>query len=315
MCVLLVALLCINSAPAFAANSGAEFDFSASDTLGKYSSYTKKVADNGISYVDVTNLNRIDTTRANSFADYRYGAYLLSSNESQYYSINNRNYGGALPANVLTIYADPEVQFQVVDTNNSLVADHIGQKNAKKINYYRKSTDNGHNVYYIEFVPAQSGTDQLMIQFSTNSTTVQPHYSLWFGHPLTKSDTRSFLMSTSILRPKTTSTNFGSYSPYIQDAAWVTSVTLEKQRENDIGCITKAYISVATPETTTFSDGQSTASKTIVFNFDVNRTSANTANGIYNFKLSNVTWNPLYSGAHYVYEGRATVAYLYAFGY
>ena len=96
--------------PAKAAETVSEFDFSAVDTAETYANYPKKESPDGINYVEATLLNQIDTTNQKNFADYRYGAYLLGRRDRHYYSISNRNYGGKIPSNILTIYADSLVQ-------------------------------------------------------------------------------------------------------------------------------------------------------------------------------------------------------------
>ena len=312
MCVLLVTLFCISTAPAHAAENTSEFDFSAVDALNKYDSYTKKTI-NERSCVEVTKINRIDTRSTTTFSSYRYGAYLRNSGDLQYYSISNPKYRSEITSNVLTIYADPEVHFEVTDATNKVVANDKGTYSKNLVQYYHKSTDNGHSVYYIEFVPQNT----VMVKFNTDSTSVQPHYSFWFGHPVTRSETsRKELVEMAVVKPRTSSAEYECYSPYIQDQAWVTSVTVEKRSENDKACVSSAYIALATPETTEYSEDRNTDSTKIVFDYDVSSTSAHIANGVYNFKISEVNWKSQTSGsACYTYKGYFYITYLYAFGY
>lgn len=293
-----------------------EFDFSAADALDAYDSYEKKVSPDGYAYVETTLLNRIDTTSNKSASDYRYGAYLRNSEERQYYSVFNLNYGGKITSNVLTICADPYVKFRIVDADGVQVVDYTSQYDISKVAKYKKSTDFGHNVYYIEFVPMQSGQSTLMIEFSSASSSVQPHYSFWFGHPLTRADELTFaLLDLSLNKPRTKGDLYPFLVTGIPRESWVTSIVVTKTREDDLGWVSSVNLTVYTPGETKSNLVASRVPASVVFNYDINSRTAHSAYGTYNFQIVNMVWNPKMSGpALYKYKGTAHLNYLYAFG-
>jgi len=314
------AVMIFGAVPAYAAETAAvsEFDFSDVDTLASYDAYPKEISEDGYEYVETYLLNRIDTTSTKTFADYRYGAYLENAADQHYYSVFNLNYGGKISSNVLTIYADTAVAFEVTDVTGALVASSVTTNyDVSKVEEYNKSIDNGHNVYYIEFKPMATGESTLMIRFSTNSATAQPHYSFWFGHPLTREGSKQIgLLQMVIGKPNTSSANFGIVATSLPRESWVTSVSVKKSQEMNKAWINNAYFTVLTPgETTNSNSVDAKAASTAVFNFDVDHYSAHSAYGTYYFKFSRVNWNTQLSGAAtYTYIGNATVNYLYAFG-
>lgn len=320
LAVVLVALFCVNSVPAYASDTISEFDFSAADTLDTYDSYSKKVSEDGFSYVETTLLNRIDTRSKFGFADYRYGAYLRDSEDRHYYSVFSLDYGGQISSNVLTIYADPDVHFSIVDTDGVRVADYTGQYDVSKVVKYKKSTDFGHNVFYIQFKAMPSGQSRLMIEFSTDSNSVQPHYSFWFGHPLTRTG-REYIYANGgeifvcANKPNTTGPRVPIYCSKMPEDSWVTSIEVYKTREEDKAWLSSASFTVFTPGKTTSNLSNSTTPASVVFNYDVYHYSANPARGTYEFQLIKATWNSKLSGpAAYFYYAKAYVNYLYAFG-
>lgn len=299
--------------PAKAAETVSEFDFSAVDTAETYANYPKKESPDGINYVEATLLNQIDTTNQKNFADYRYGAYLLGRRDRHYYSISNRNYGGKIPSNILTIYADSLVRFRVIDEDGLDVIDNERQYDFSTVKYYNKTQENGHSVYYIEFSPEQS---TFVIEFKTSSDSAQQHYSFWFGHPLTRSGSGLLaLASVAINKPETDSDKFGFYISSVPRKAWLTRLWINKTKEFDRAYVSNAYLSVFTPNTTTAASKQSTDSNTIKWIFDVNRYTATPAFGTYDFFFTNVTWNKNVSGpALYEINGNAYISYVYPFG-
>lgn len=316
--IVLLVLSFASFVPAYAADAVSEFDFSAADALDAYDSYEKVVSADGYSYVETTLLNRIDTTSQKSFADYRYGAYLRDPEDRHYYSVFNLDYGGKITSNVLTIYADPDVRFEIIDVSGAKIADYAGQYDVSKITKYKRSEDFGHDVYYIQFNPMQSGQSRLMIEFSTVSNSVQPHYSFWFGNPLTRTgrNTYSFPVAVSVRKPNTSTPTNSIYSYYftqVPEVSWITSVVVNKTSEDYPAWISSAYFTVVTPGNTT-AKSQSTSPISTKFTFDVNNYSANSAYGEYKFKITSVTWNSLPSPATYTYHGSVYVNYLYAFG-
>lgn len=209
-----------------------------------------------------------------------------------------------------------EDKFRVIDEDGMDVIDNERQYDFLTVKYYNKTQENGHNVYYIEFAPDTSGQSTLMIEFKTSSDSAQQHYSFWFGHPLTRSDsTQLALVSFAINKPKAESAKFGFYISSIPRSAWLTSLWVNKTKETDRAWVSKAYLSVLTPNTTTAAPKQSTDLSTIKWDFNVNKYTANSAYGTHNFFFTNVTWNDKVSGAAcYTLSGKAYISYIYPFG-
>lgn len=320
---LIMAMLAITPPVAHAdygdADDYREFDYSSVDSLNKYDSYekTKDPDDDGIMYVNVSSLNRIDTTQTIDVADFRYGAYLRNSDESQYYSISYSKTGGALPSNVLTIYADPEVAFELVDANKMLLANSSGNYSTA-VEDYERTKNFDHNIFYIELSSTKKAPGPLLLKFSTSSTSEQPHYSFWFGHPVPVVETFSniAILSLGILKPKT-STSFihPVHCTWFPRKSWIKSVTVTKKKEYDKAWISSATFQVLTPGQTTASQTQSTSNRIATFNYDVNSRTAYPAYCDYNFRFSNVKWNSSVSGpANYIYEGTVGVTFIYGLG-
>lgn len=319
---LIMAILTITPPVAHAyAPSGAdyrEFDYSSVDSLDKYDSY-EKIKDPGndeIMYVKVTSLNRIDTTTTIDVADFRYGAYLRSRSEVQNYSIPYPRADGALPSNVLTIYADPGVSFELVDANNMLVANSSGNYSSAVEEYER--TDNfEHNIYYVELSSTKKVPGPLLLKF-TNNWSDPRHYSFWFGNPVpvVASFSSIGLLNLDILKPNTsTPYNHPIQCTWFPRKSWVKSVIVTKTKESDLGWLSKAEFQVLLPGQKTATATQNTSNRTATFNYDVNNRTANSAYCVYNFRFSKVTWNPNVSGsAHYVYSGRVGVTFIYGLG-
>lgn len=321
--LLCIAMLSTVLATAKATEATSEFDFSSSDALNVYDTFEKTVLPNGISYVETIKLNRIDTRNQLPIDAYRYGSFLRNSDESQYFSVFNLPYGGAIVSNVLTVYADPEVQFNIVDSNGNFIANsNLINYDKSKISYFKRSDENGHKVYYMEFIPGQAEEGTLMIEFSTESKTVQPHYSFWFGHPLTRTQTYNAGTNTwlMLLKPQTSTPagqELGFYYNRGAPRAWVTDVNITRTAQKD-----QAYLNgpvnftVLVPGMTRNSVTQATNTNTAHFSFSVNSSSAYSAYGNYNFRVSSGKWGTIFTGpALYQYDGNVTVDYLYAFGY
>ena len=121
ICALVVLFCSIATAPAMAAQTTSEFDFSATDDINKYDEYKKTdlVTEDGeiITYVKAPLLNPVNT--ANPGNDpinfYRYGAFLRGIDDVQRYIFKNLDFSSdnsTMCMNTLTIYADPEVEFE-----------------------------------------------------------------------------------------------------------------------------------------------------------------------------------------------------------
>lgn len=324
MVALIMVVFITTASPAYAGDTSnwldyREFDYSDVDALDKYDFYAKEITQDGISYVKVSELNRIDTSNPKDVADYRYGAHLRNSTEQQIYSIANSNYGGVLPSNVLTIYADPEVAFDVIDVNGQRIVNSTGNYSISSVKNYEKTTNYEHAIYYIELLPMQTSQSSLLIRFSTSAVDVQPHYSFWFGHPVPVTETYDNigLLELGILKPNTSTKLLHPLSSTLfPRQSWVTSVKINKVSESDKAWMSSAYFQVLTPDQTTTKLTQNTSSRTAVFNYDVNRFTAYPAYGAYYFRFSKVTWNPNVSGpAYYVYSGNVGVSLIYGLGY
>lgn len=320
-------LLCVTMLSAMfvtaqAAEVVSEFDFSGSDSLNVYDTYEKKETLDGVPYVEVDKLNRIDTRNQLPIDTYRYGSFLRSSDELQRFLVVNAQYGGAIISNVLTVYADPDVQFKVTDANGVIVASSASEYDTSRVTYYKKSVDNGHNVYYMEFKPGQAGQNTLMIEFSTNSKTVQPHYSFWFGHPLTRTATYNLgnQVLVSLNKPKTSTPagqELGYYFSRGAGRVWVTDVDIVRTAQQDSAYLSgPVQFTVCVPGMSKNSVTQPTNTQTAHFSFDVNSSTAYSAYGTYNFRATSARWGTTFTGpAHYTYTGQVTISYLYAFGW
>lgn len=306
----------ISATSTYAASSG--FDFRAEDSIGKYDEYDK-VTDtaSNIEYVSVSRQNTINTTSNGLPASfYRYGAYLRSPEEVQNYMIPNYKYNGKINQNVLTIYADPEVKFEVLDSNKESVATNTGATSTGMVEYFKKSMDGSSMVYYLELKPMDVQVGKWIVKFTTTSA-AQPHYSFWFGNPLTKTGTATVNSSfmTSVQAPNRASTSVSVSSPSsIPTRAWVSRVTVKRVSLYGAANINRANLNL-TLSNGTQPVGDSTSNSTITFVAYPSNASAASAKGNYNFSLGSVSWKTgTRAGTIYRYEGKATIEYLYAFG-
>lgn len=317
--LLVLTLFAASAAPAYAAGTDTELDFSASDDINVYDSYAKRELEDGQQFV-FTNVNyRYNHDRPNAYKDFRFGAYLRNPEEKQLYSFLNIKYqtttadnNGLIP-NVLTVYADPEVDFNIVDYYGAQVANSTGWRDKNKVSYYNKTEDNGHIIYYLELSPAGTTDTRHIIEFSTTSSTVQPHYSFWYGHPIMKTATASCgSFSLSVSAPSKSSTNYPLTTSYsIPDRAWVTKVIVT--RTSASGQIVSGQITVKEPKATKFKIGRTVTQTTAEFECSANVAAAYPARGTYNFALTNMSWSSSTSGS-YSYRGNATIEYVYAVG-
>ena len=195
MALCMVSTICTSSALASgnadSVEAASKYDFSAEDSLDKYDQYLKEksngdILPEGTEYVERVAHNSVNVINPVPIGTYRRSAYLRSADEKQHYSFNNLIYpgDGVIPQNVLTVYADPEVNFELRDISGDVIVSNKGVRDYGEVAYYNKTTDNGHDVYYIELVPDEEATCTHMITFATDSTTTQPHYSFWFGEKI-----------------------------------------------------------------------------------------------------------------------------------
>ena len=232
--LLLVSLMLFSLIPisAYAADRSttSKYDYSSIDDINIYDTYEKMETETGISYVRATKQHFYAWNKPTAFESARYGSFLRNSEENQFFRILNAPFSSQLDLNILTIYADPEVEFSMTDYYGNFVVDSNGNYNKEKVSYYNQTTDNGHNVYFIDIVPAGIEDAWQMIQFYTTSTTSQPHYSFWFGNPLMETDTvTGSTFSLTAISPNRTSPWITVKGPTnVPERSWVLNVTIER---------------------------------------------------------------------------------------
>lgn len=323
VCASLVISCCLFPIPVNAAEVSSEFDFSAVDDIDAYDAYKKETFETAdgetVQRVHASKQNRLPSS-INDYPPnfYRYGAYLRNSDELQRYSFFNQDYAmknTTVCYNTLTIYADPEVKFEVVNANGQLVVDTNGVKANSLVEYYKKSSDNGHAVYFIELTPMKSNESEYMVMFSTNSTNTQPHYSFWFGTPLTKKATAVLgNISLSISARNTVSAAYPLSGYGIPEKAWVNTVTIKKISSTGDSYISRARLNVTLPNTSIYLVPMSTKSSSNVFDALPSVVGTSNAQGTYKVNLTDVSWFGTSFSGSYQYRGQVSVEYLYAFG-
>lgn len=310
-----------------AGGTASKYDFSAEDALDKYDQYIKDISDGtilpeGTEYVEKVPHNSVNTINPVPIGTYRRSAYLRSPDERQHYSFFNFKYSGdgVIPQNVLTIYADPEVNFELRDISGLVIANNRGVQIFSEIAYYNKTVDNGHNVYYIELEPDETGKSDNMITFTTDSTTVQPHYSFWFGAPLMETATvAGSPFSIRIAKPNTNSDAVIVTSPYGVPAkrAWVHTVEVDQISQRGAENASRKRMNVIMPGGKASTVAQYIADKKTSVKFEVHPSAAcaSPASGTYKFQLTDVSWKAgAAASASYICQGRMILTYIYAFG-
>lgn len=324
ICASLIISCCVFPVPVSAAEASSEFDFSAIDSIDAYDAYAKEEFETSsgeiVTRVYASAMNRIPSS-INTYPPnhYRYGAYLRNSEEFQRYYFSNLDFNiknTTVCYNTLTIYADPEVKFELTDISGQTLVNTNGVQTAGLVKYYNKSTDNGHTVYYVELKPMQSGQSECMVTFWTDSEDTQPHYSFWFGTPLTrKATTLLGTVTLTVSVPYTASAAYSLSSPYgIPKRAWVNTVTIEKISSTGDSLIRRARLNVNLPNTTIGLNTWSVASSPQVFDATPGLTGTSNADGTYKVNLTSVSWSGVPSSGTYQYRGRVSLEYLYAFG-
>lgn len=324
LCASLILSLNLFTTPANAAQTTSEFDFSAEDSIDKYDTYKKlelKIeGKEPLIYVDAPMLNAVRSDDQGIYTPgfYRYGAYLRNSEELQRYGFFNldwqRNFT-TMCNNTLTIFADPEVKFEVKNASGETVVDTSGVQKSTLVNYYNKSTDYGHNVYYIELVPAETSQGQYMVEFKTNSTTTQPHYSFWYGAPLTRKKTAligNFAVDVTSPNRSSAAVPISIYS--LPKRAWVNTITIKKQSTSGDSYVSSVSLNVMAPGAKSPITAQNAASSPLVFNDFPSNILSHDARGTYKVSISHVSWKSPTRIYTYLYSGVLSVEYLYAFG-
>lgn len=330
--LLMCAVMCVGVIPARATESAytdSRYDFSSVDTLDAYDQYEKEVSTGeaehlspeGTEYVVVYKHNSVHTLQSRPISFYRYGAFLRDNTEEQNFMLYNLEYSGAkaIPQNVLTIYADPEVNFTLMDRNGKQIVSKNGVSMASKVNYYNKTIDNGHIVYYIEMNPDPTDACRQMLTFSTESMNAQPHYSFWFGTPLVEERTaESSTFSVSVQNPDKSSLNtwVSVTSGIPSQRAWVHTVVVKQLSASSSKPVSSTSIRVTLPQATKpFVDKLLPSSGADVEFIDYPETNASPARGTYKIQLVKVNWK--YNAANnatYTFRGQLVINYLAAFG-
>lgn len=323
VCASLIISCCFFPIPVNAAEAPSEFDFSAVDSIDAYDEYKKETFETSDGETGTRVRAAMENRLPSSINDYppnhyRYGAYLRNSDELQRYYFHNLDYNRkntTVCYNTLTIYADPEVKFDVVNTSGQLVVDSNGVKTAGLVEYYKKSSDNGHTVYFIELTPMQSGQSEYMMTFSTDSENTQPHYSFWFGAPLTKKATVALGSITLSVSARYTASAAYPLSSYgIPTRAWVNTVTIKKISSTGDSYISRAKLNVTLPNSAVTVVPLSVNSSPNVFDAMPSLVGTSDAQGTFKVNLTSVSWRGTSYSGSYQYRGQVSMEYLYAFG-
>lgn len=327
---LLAIILVFGGTPALAADaqlsnvqapttsSTSEFDFSEIDDIDKFDTYERKSDDICSDYVGAGATNSIDELNPRPINYARYGAFVRSQGEVQKYRFFNIPPSSAVktPGNVLTVYADPEAKFTVMTHDGQMVIDSNGKYDSAKVKYYKRSTEGKKVVYYIDLVPQKVGlSSNYFIEFTTDSTTVQPHYSFWFGAPLTRrgvADGGAFNIS--LAYPNTSGLVSVRGPGMIPDRSWVSKVKITRTSVIGGQNVTYAKFGLTLPNNRRLVDEKMVIPTTTI-SAGLNEVTASPAKGNYTLNLNGARWEiGTKPGAKYVYMGQLSVEYLYAFG-
>lgn len=331
MALLLCTILIIGIMPAYAAGAASPYDFSTVDALDKYDSYTKKVANGtsnnsslpiGTEYVAAAMYNDVDTSRPRPAGDFRYSAFLRDANESQnyvFFNLKNLRYDKNMPANVLTIYADPEVEFTVRDASGNKIADKAGPVAGNSVvDYFNKSVDNGHNVFYFELKAMENSSSCTSVTFAAPQTTDPAHYSFWFGTPLLVSGTTSSKLMLYTSKPNTTSSKYNVsflFSGSMANRTWIDSISVQKTYFSGKDNCSAIKLSLLYPgkQYAESEDILSTGNTTYTAN--LNSIKSHLADGDYVFQLTDISWRYDAYGRNVDYKANVILEYFQPFGY
>ena len=331
ICLILVLALTLGTIPAYAeqlpadtpddisvaaASATSEFDFSNEDDLDKYDQYEKQTRDDGLEYVHMAATKGIGGVEPEAIGFARYGAFLRNSSETQYDSFYNLKYTTKhVDLNVMTIYADRQVNFVVKNQAGTIVANNEGIKVSEDVDRFNVSIDNGHYVYYIEFDQKEIEEATFMIEFSTNSTTVQPHYSVWFGAPLMLKGTKSIGTALFMVNYPSSSASY-SLTPgkYLPEESWISRVLVTNVKKSGMDKLSSGEISVGYPGGSTSQPKSLFIHDTFTFESYPSNLTAIPARGTYKLNLNGLRWGALSSGSRFQFQGDVSVEYLYPFG-
>lgn len=299
-------------------SSSSEFDFSEIDDIDKFDTYQRKSDDICADYVAAGATNEIDEINPLPIDYARYGAFVRFQGEVQKYRFFNipPTSSRKTPANVLTVYADPEAEFTVMTHDEQMVVNSDGEYDSTKVKYYKRSTEREKVVYYIELIPENVGlSSYYFIEFTTNSTTVQPHYSFWFGAPLTRKATANGGVFNISLTYPTTSASISVRGPsMIPDRSWVSKVMITRTSAIGGSNVTYAKFGLTLPNNRKLVN-ETMEIPTTTISTGLNSVTASPAKGNYTLNLNGARWAiGTKAGARYVYMGQLSVEYLYAFG-
>lgn len=328
MCVMLI----VSVVPTYAVETTSPFDFSAEDALDKYDTYTKSIANgnnascslpDGTEYVSAAMYNDFNSSDPKPVGNFRYSAFLRTDDEVQHYIFFNqkdRTLNKNMPSNVLTIYADPGVEFEVRDNSGALIADQDGLKNVAIVTYFNASLDNGHNVFYMELEGQEPQQSSTSVTFKGPQTTEPAHYSFWFGAPLLVSG--STAPSRLVLFATKGSTSSSPFTIPIHistgnwERTWVKSVSVRKTYFESPDNCSSVSLSLRLPGEKSSKSISIRSSQNVTFEAKVNSILSSTlVDGDYEFQLTGIRWlsNPV--SPYMDYQGMVTINYYTAFGY
>lgn len=328
MCVMLI----VSVVPTYAVETTSPFDFSAEDALDKYDTYTKSIANgnnascslpNGTEYVSAAMFNDFSSSDPKPVGNFRYSAFLRTDDEIQHYIFFNqkdRTLNKNMPSNVLTIYADPGVEFEVRNNSGALIADQDGLRNVAIVTYFNASVDNGHNVFYMELEGQEPQQSSTSVTFKAPQATESAHYSFWFGAPLLVSGSTSQAQLMLFANKGNTSSSLFTIPFYIStgngDRTWIKSVSVKKTYFVSRDNCSNVSLSLRLPGEKHAKSISIYSSPNVTFEAKVNSILSSTlVDGDYEFQMTGIRWlsNPITT--YMDYRGLVTVNYYTAFGY
>ena len=246
----------------------------------------------------------------------RIGAYVRGSGDKHYYAGESINYSRQVPSNVLSVYADTNVNFVIRDSNNNtFLADQdsdIYGYNNSRIAKFKPSIYSNMVFYYIEITPFayNNPNRNFYVEFSTVSN-ANLHYSVWFGAPVLGRAFTSYIFSNMVTKPSTTSAyDSVQINSFLPPYAWVRSLTLTRSSETNGSALSSFNgVDVIYP-------GKSTATRMVLgetLYLSYSDSSATNVMGTYQNRCV-VTWHPDAAVSQYSFMGRMFVEYYYPFG-
>ena len=224
--------------------------FTHDDDIDRYDTFTP-------SYNHNANAKDLQLHMANySNNPRRYGAYLRGSADEHLYCGLRVNFDRKLPTNVLSIYAEPGIEFLVTDNYGEPLADHAGVIEENGASNFHKTTVNGQDFYYMELLEydgdelLDAGDDVYFYITLTNSTNDDLHYNLWYGHPLLGISYDVMRVTQSVTYPSTTSSSASTTvnNQVVPSRSWLKSASYLAVSEQGTSYISNVRHEITMPD-------------------------------------------------------------------